>query len=70
MTQTEKLLYEAIRELGYVESCEDHSLCASGVGKEIIDRGMRLLGVKELYEDDLEDELRREKPLGPARPRF
>lgn len=49
----ECLLYEAIRELAYVRECEEHSLCASSNGAAIIERGMKLLGVSHLGEEDL-----------------
>lgn len=49
----ECLLYEAIRELAYVQESPDHSLCASAKGAEIIERGMKLLGVPDLAEDEL-----------------
>ncbi len=42
------LLYEAIVELQYVQDAEDHSLCASSKGKQIIKQGMELLEVKDL----------------------
>lgn len=42
------LLYEAIVELEYVQSAEDHSQCASAKGREIVKRGMELLEVKDL----------------------
>lgn len=44
------LLYEAILELGYVQSVENcHSgLCATSLGNDIIERGMKLLRVKDL----------------------
>lgn len=47
------LLYEAIRELAYVQASPDHSLCASAKGAEIIERGMKLLEVADLAEEDL-----------------
>ena len=49
--QLESLLYDAIVELEYiqcVESAGDHSLCATGKGREIVKRGMKLLNVKDL----------------------
>jgi hypothetical protein len=47
------LLYAAIVELEYVQVAEDHSLCASAKGREIIKRGMELLGVKDLSREHL-----------------
>ena len=48
------LLYEAIVELEYVQCAEDHSLCASSKGKQIIDQGMKLLEVHDLSMEHLE----------------
>ena len=42
------LLYAAIVELSYVQEAEDHSQCASAKGKQIVDRGMKLLEVDDL----------------------
>jgi hypothetical protein len=46
--ELEQLLYQAIVELAYVQESPDHSLCASAKGKEIIERGTKLLGVEDL----------------------
>jgi len=53
------LLYEAIKELDYVQVCghsddpDAHELCASARGEEIIQEGMALLGVKDLAVETL-----------------
>lgn len=52
-TPAEKLLYDAIVELEYVQCAEDHSQCASAMGREIVKRGMELLGVKDLSAEKL-----------------
>ena len=54
-TEAEKLLYECIVELEYVQSVENCSsgLCASSAGKDLIERGMKLLGVKDLSAETL-----------------
>jgi hypothetical protein len=51
------LLYEAIVELNYVQSIEncDSGLCASPKGEEIVNRGMELLGVRDLSTEHLEN---------------
>lgn len=49
------LLYAAIVELEYVQSAEDHSQCASAKGREIIKRGMELLGVDNLEAESITD---------------
>lgn len=48
-----KLLYRAILELGYVQEMEDHSLCASAEGKDVIEKGIKLLGVADLSYEEL-----------------
>jgi hypothetical protein len=50
------LLYEAIVELSYVQAVENcrSGLCASGAGEEIIEKGMKLLGTKDLSEETWE----------------
>lgn len=55
-TIAENLLYECIRELSYVHSVENctSELCKSPVGAELIERGMRALGVHELAEETLD----------------
>lgn len=56
-TDAEKLLYEAIVELEYVHSnplCTSN-MCTSSVGQEIVERGMKLLGVADLGAQELED---------------
>jgi hypothetical protein len=54
------LFYRAVKELAYVQaiSCEyvsrkHQDLVASSEGAEIIDQGMKLLGVKDLSKDEL-----------------
>lgn len=49
------LLYAAIVELSYVQEAEDHSQCASAKGQEIINRGMKLLGVDDLSQEEYGD---------------
>lgn len=48
-------LCDALVELSYVQSVESctSGLCASAAGKEIIERGMQLLRVKDLSADTL-----------------
>lgn len=48
IAQLRYLLYDAIVELQYVQDAEDHSQCASGKARQIIERGMELLGVEDL----------------------
>jgi len=52
-----KLLYRAVKELGYVQEMEDHSLCASAEGKEVVEEGMKLLGVPDLSYEELPTKL-------------
>lgn len=55
----ESLLYECVRELQYVQDAAEacgSNLCASALGKELVDDGMKCLGVKWLREDTLADE--------------
>ena len=54
-TESEKLLYKAIVELSFVQENPDCGslLCASSVGREIIEDGMKLLGVKNLSHEEL-----------------
>ena len=53
-TEAERLLYEAIVELAYVqEAGAGLSLCASSIGADIINRGMMLLGVSDLSAESL-----------------
>lgn len=50
-SELESLLYEAIVELGYIQAYEDgwpREMIASAKGEEIVERGMKLLGVKDL----------------------
>lgn len=51
----EELLYLCIRELSYVQSVENctSGLCASAMGKDLIDEGMKFLGIKDLSGDTL-----------------
>ena len=50
-----ELLYRCVKELDYVQSVENcHSgLCASAEGKELIEIGMKALGVKDLAAETL-----------------
>ena len=60
-TEAEKLLYEAIRELDYVQTMaalvglDEHQkpVIASSLGEDIVRRGMKLLKVKDLAQDHL-----------------
>jgi hypothetical protein len=45
------VLYEAIVELEYVQC--GSGLCASAKGREIVKRGMKLLGVEDLSHEHL-----------------
>ncbi len=50
------LLYEAIVELAYIQDYEDgwpREMIASAKGKEIVEKGMELLGVKDLSKENL-----------------
>ena len=49
------VLYEAIVELEYVQCVENcgSGLCASTKGREIVKRGMKLLGVEDLSHEHL-----------------
>ena len=51
-----KLLYECIRELDYVQSVENcgSGLCASAKGKDLIEQGMKLLGVTDLSAETIQ----------------
>ena len=58
MSKTEELLYQCIQELCYVQSVENctSGLCASAKGADLIELGIKELGVKWLGEDDLQSE--------------
>ena len=50
------LLYDAIVELGYIQDYEDGwppEMIATAQGKWIVERGMELLGVKDLSAEHL-----------------
>ena len=51
-----KLLYECIRELEYVQNVENcgSGLCASEKGNELIEQGMKLLGVTDLSAETIQ----------------
>jgi len=51
----EELLYQCIRELDYVQSVENcnSGLCASSLGKALIEEGMYLLCVPDLSQEKL-----------------
>jgi hypothetical protein len=54
-TEAEKLLYEAIVELEYVQNAPcGKALCASSHGKDIISRAIKLLKIKDLGSDELD----------------
>jgi hypothetical protein len=67
-TTAEDLLYECIRELSYVHSVEDctSELCKSAVGEELIERGMKLLNVRQLAEETLDDQIKADLSAGAA----
>ena len=50
--QLEDLLYQCVLELSYVQEpgcgCKRRHLCASSLGADLVERGMRLLEVKDL----------------------
>ncbi len=53
-----QLLYLCIRELEYVQSSTEacaSQLCASSLGADLVERGMTLLGVKDLSAEKLAD---------------
>lgn len=52
-SEIESLLYDCIVELSYVQEAEHHSMCASANGKELIEHGMKLLGVRDLSAETL-----------------
>jgi hypothetical protein len=52
------LLYEAIVELSYIQDYEDgwpREMIATARGNEIVEQGMKLLGVKDLSAEHLEE---------------
>lgn len=52
-----KLLYECIKELEYVQLAKDgcgSGTCASSKGQELIEKGMKLLGVSDLSAETIE----------------
>ena len=53
-----EMLFRALVELSYVQSVEncESGLCASAEGAEIVEEGIKLLGVKDLSEDALKGE--------------
>jgi hypothetical protein len=53
--QIKECLYQAIRELSYVQSVENcnSGLCATTLGEAIIEKGMELLRVKDLAREHL-----------------
>ena len=56
--QVRYALFECIRELDCVQCVEiagDHSQCATACGRELIKRGMELLGLKDLSAETLGD---------------
>lgn len=56
-TVTDRLLFRAVRELNAVDSVENcHSgLCKSSEGRDIVEEGMKLLGIADLSGERLED---------------
>lgn len=62
-TQLRLLLFECIRELSYVQCVENcnSGLCATSLGEDLVQRGIKLLGVRDLHErieEQLQAELR------------
>ena len=61
MTNKEKqladLLYQCVVELSYVQCVENcgSGLCATAKGNELVNRGMALLGVKDLSAETLDE---------------
>lgn len=55
METIEDLLYLAVRELAYVQEVENcnSGLCATSAGKDLVERGMKALGVTSLEEETL-----------------
>lgn len=55
-TIAENLLYECIRELSYIQEipCNSFDLHATALGKELIERGMIALNIRELAEGTLD----------------
>ena len=55
--ELETALYDATVELCYVQEpgcgCKERHLCASYRGKDLIEKGMELLGVKDLSAESL-----------------
>jgi hypothetical protein len=51
----QELLYQCVRELDYVQSVENcHSgLCATSLGKHLVEEGMRTLFVTDLSKESL-----------------
>ena len=52
-----KILYRAVRELEYARCAETLSLVQSAEGNDIIDTGMKILGVPDLSLDELPQRL-------------
>ena len=53
--EVNSMLYRAVRELEYVQSVENcnSGLCASAEGRDVVEAGMKLLGVADLSGDTL-----------------
>jgi len=64
--QLEKLLYDCIVELSYVQSVENcnSGLCATSKGEHLIELGMATLGVDDLSAETWEEVKRNERSSG------
>jgi hypothetical protein len=51
----QELLYQCIRELDYVQCVEncDSGLCATSLGKNLVEKGMKLLVVSDLSREKM-----------------
>lgn len=51
----QELLYQSIRELDYVQSVENcnSGLCATSLGKDLVEKGLKLLAIKDLSKETL-----------------
>lgn len=67
------LLFECIRELEYIQCVENcnSGLCATSLGRDLVRRGIELLGIRDLHEDreaELRAALRQDKPTRAGEP--
>lgn len=54
-----RMLYRAVKELDYARSAEVLSMVSSAEGNDVIEFGMKLLGVADLSEEELPVRLER-----------